>query len=136
MIEAEVKKERAIAVEAREKETVAKTHLGRAKSKGVDPFPKHVEMHEEAVKVANAANTRENRARQRLITVKAEVPVVPVVPPVEKIGLSKSDITAIVLFVLMDILHINKWVALAIVGAATALFYFAEKQGWIDFINF
>jgi hypothetical protein len=40
------------------------------------------------------------------------------------------------LFVLLDVLHLNKWVALAIVGVGAAAFFLAEKQGWLDFINF
>jgi len=136
LIQEEVKKERAIAVEARKQETTASTHLARAKSKGVDPFPKHVEMHKEAAKIAKSANTRETAALKRLTTVKAEVPVVPEVPAVASIGLSKSDIASIALFVLLDVLHLNKWVALAIVSAGAAAFYFAEKQGWTDFLNF
>lgn len=135
-IEETVKKERAAAVDARKEQTVAKTQIDRAKTRGLPPAEKHVELHREAEVIAKSANDRETAALGELRAAKAAVPVVPVVPAVESIGLSKSDIASIALFVLLDILHLNKWVALAIVGAGAAAFYFAEKQGWLDFFNF
>jgi hypothetical protein len=73
---------------------------------------------------------------QQIRKVEASIPVVPEVPPVEEVVLSKVEILSILLFVLLDVLHLNKWVALAIVGAGAAAFFLAEKQGWTDFINF
>jgi len=135
-LQAEVKDHREAAVVARKQEARAKTHVDRAKTQGIEPFPKHVELYKTAKQTADAANRRETQVLQTITTVKATAPVVPEVPQVEKISLSVGELAPIALFVLMDLLHLNKWVALAIVGAGSALFYFAEKQGWTDFINF
>jgi len=135
-LEAEVKEQRASAVAARKQEARAKTHVDRAKSQGTPPFAKHVELYENAKQTAEAANRRESQVLQAITRVKATAPAVPEVPSIEQISLSKGELASIALFVLIDLLNVNKWVALAIVGAGTALFYLAEKQGWTDFINF
>lgn len=136
LLEEEVKGERALAVEARKQETVAKTQVERTKNRGLPPVPKYAEMYTKAQMAATSANMREAAALKLLRAVKAKLPIVPSVPTLDKISLGKSEIISVALYVLLDVLKLNKWITLAIMVVGGALFYFAEKQGWIDFINF
>jgi hypothetical protein len=136
VVEEKVKAERAVAVEARQQQTVARTQIDRAKSRGLEPEAKHVAVHAETEVVAKAANAREVTALQELKVAKEAVPAVPQVPAVDSIALSRADLVSIALFVLLDVFKLNKWVAFAVVGVGAAALYFAEKQGWTDFINF
>jgi hypothetical protein len=113
-----------------------KAYVDQANSSGLAPVAAHVKLLKEAKQTAEAANRSESVVLQQIRKVEASIPVVPEVPPVEEVVLSKVEILSILLFVLLDVLHLNKWVALAIVGAGAAAFFLAEKQGWTDFINF
>jgi hypothetical protein len=138
-LQARAQEHRDVAVEARKQETSAKTHVDRRTNNGLAPEARHLEMLEEAKKIADAANRQESAVLKRITEVEAvapEVSEVPEVPPVEEVVLSKVEILSVLLFILLDALHLNKWVALAIVGVGAAAFFLAEKQGWVDFINF
>lgn len=64
----------------------------------------------------------------------AAAPVV-VVPNV-KVALNVFDHAVVVLTVGTEILKISKWYAVGGAVVVAGLFFLAEKQGWLDFINF
>ena len=65
----------------------------------------------------------------------AAAPVVVVVPDV-KVALNFFDHAVIVLTVGTEILKISKWYAVGGAAVVAGLFFLAEKQGWLDFLNF
>jgi hypothetical protein len=62
----------------------------------------------------------------------------PVVVPVSdvKVALTVFDHAVVILTVGTEILKISKWYAVGGAAAVAGLFFLAEKQGWLDFINF
>ncbi len=64
----------------------------------------------------------------------AAAPVV-VVPDV-KVALNVFDHAVVVLTVGTEILKISKWYAVGGAAAVAGLYFLADKQGWLDFINF
>ncbi len=135
-LQVQVKEHRTAAAVARKQESAAKAYVDQANSSGLAPVAAHVKRLKEAKQTAEAANRQEAVVLQQIREVEASIPEVPEVPTVEEVVLSKMEILSILLFVLLDVLHLNKWIALAIVGVGAAALFFAEKQGWTDFINF
>jgi len=131
-LQVQVKEHRTVAVEARKREGTAKAYVDSAHKNGIAPVARHEVMLAEATRTAEAANRKESAVLQQIREVKASIPEVPEVPTVEEVVLSKTEILSILLFVLLDVLHLNKWVALAIVGVGAAALFLADKQGWLD----
>ena len=53
-----------------------------------------------------------------------------------EVALNAFDWALILLSVGTDVLKISKWYAIGGAALLAALYYVAEKQGWLDFINF
>ncbi len=53
-----------------------------------------------------------------------------------EVALNAFDWALILLSVGTDVLKISKWYAIGGAAITAALYYVAEKQGWLDFINF
>ncbi len=64
----------------------------------------------------------------------AAAPVV-VVPDV-KVALNVFDQAVVVLTVGAEILKISKWYAVGGAAVVAGLYFLADKQGWLDFLNF
>jgi len=62
----------------------------------------------------------------------------PAVVPVSdvKVALNVFDHAVVALTVGTEILKISKWYAVGGAAVVAGLFFLAEKQGWLDFINF
>lgn len=90
------------------------------------------------VRSGRAAELKANAEKVEEVLVKMEAAAVaPVVSvPDVKVALNVFDHAVVVLTVGTEILKISKWYAVGGAAAVAALYFFAEKQGWLDFINF
>lgn len=84
------------------------------------------------------AEASEKEAVLKKMEVAASAPVVVVAAPVSdvKVALTVFDQAVVILSVGTEILKISKWYALGGAALVTGIFILAEKQGWLDFINF
>jgi hypothetical protein len=100
-------------------------------AEGARKAPKLVRSGRAAVLKADADKIEE-------VFVKMEKASVAPVAPVSdvKVALTVFDHAVVVLTVGTEILKISKWYAVGGAAAVAALFFLAEKQGWLDFINF
>jgi hypothetical protein len=62
--------------------------------------------------------------------------VAPAAPSSLEVSLSVFDWTQVLLEAAVDELKISKWYAAGGAAVLAALYFVAEKQGWLDFINF
>ena len=119
-------------VSPEELENVRK-QLTRAKglAEGARKAPKLVRSGRAAVLKADAEKVEEIFVKMEKASVAPVVPVSDV-----KVALNVFDHAVVVLTVGTEILKISKWYALGGAAAVAGLFFLAEKQGWLDFINF
>lgn len=92
------------------------------------------------VRSGRAAELRVEASEKAAVLKKMEVaaaaPVVVVAPVSEvQVALNFFDQAVVVLTVGADILKISKWYALGGAALVTGLYFLAEKQGWLDFLN-
>jgi hypothetical protein len=87
------------------------------------------ELKAEAVEKSEVLKKMEVVAATPAVVVSAPAPQV-------KVALTVFDQAVVILSVGTDILKISKWYALGGAALVTGLFVLAEKQGWLDFINF
>jgi hypothetical protein len=90
------------------------------------------------VRSGRAAELKANAEKVEEVFVKMEkASVAPVVPVSDvKVALNVFDHAVVILTVGTEILKISKWYAVGGAAAVAGLFFLAEKQGWLDFINF
>jgi hypothetical protein len=62
--------------------------------------------------------------------------VAPAAPSSLEVSLSVFDWTQVLLEAAVDELKISKWYAVGGAALLAALYFVAEKQGWLDFLNF
>jgi hypothetical protein len=110
-----------------------RTQLTKAKglAEGARKAPKLVKSGRAAELKANAEKVEEVLGKMERAAVAPVVPVSDV-----KVALNVFDHAVVILTVGTEILKISKWYALGGAAAVAGLFFLAEKQGWLDFINF
>lgn len=87
------------------------------------------------VRSGRAAELKSFAVEKEAVLLKMEAPSVVTVPDV-KVALNVFDHAVVILTVGTEILKISKWYAVGGAAAVAGLFFLAEKQGWLDFINF
>ncbi len=109
-----------------------RTQLAAAKemAAGAKKAPKLVRSGRAAELTANAEKVEEVLVKMERA---AAAPVVPVSDV--KVALNVFDQAVVVLTVGAEILKISKWYAVGGAAVVAGLFFLAEKQGWLDFLN-
>ena len=132
---APIKEEAAKLVVAREEATAAENKATTTAAKG----PKLVSP----AKIERLKVEAEDKAKvvERLEEEEASLAVTrtaasPVVASDLEVALTAFDWALILLSVAVEELKISKWYALGGAAVLAVLYYVAEKQGWLDFINF
>ena len=80
----------------------------------------------------------EAEEKKAVLTKMETAAAAPVMLPVSdvKVALNVFDHAVVALTVGTEILKISKWYAVGAAAVVAGLFFLAEKQGWLDFINF
>ena len=91
------------------------------------------------VRSGRAEELKGEAAEKKAVLKKMETAdAAPVVLPASdvKVALNVFDHAVVALTVGTEILKISKWYAVGGAAVVAGLFFLAEKQGWLDFINF
>ncbi len=124
-------------VVAREEATAAENKAINAEAAGpklVSPAKVQSLKHQAKAKVA-AVEKLEQEAPPAPVVVPIPV-VAPTVASDLEVDLTAHDWALILLSAAADELKISKWYAMGGAAVLGGLYYLADKQGWLDFINF
>lgn len=120
-------------VVAREKATAAENKAINAEAAGPKLVsPAKIEKLKRAVRVS-AKVVKQLEVKAEALPLPAASPVVASDPGV---ALTAFDWALILLSAAADELKISKWYAIGGAAVLGGLYYLADKQGWLDFINF